>query len=127
MSEPSTNLDLTALSDALGDDDRQALREGADKSANGKTQNDPPATLPMSSATSPPASTASNPAPSMPSAQPEESHSDPNVRNIKAMFPDMDVDTIQAVLVADGGDFERGEWYSDAEMAIADLSMSSQR
>lgn len=34
---------------------------------------------------------------------------DPTSRQIKAMFPDIDTDTIQAVVAAEGGDFERGE------------------
>jgi hypothetical protein len=113
MSEPSTNLDLTALNDALGDDDRQALREETDKAGVTDMKNDSAGTKPPSSATSQPASTANIPAaPTTPAAAPEETHPDQNVRNIKAMFPDMDVDTIQAVLVADGGDFERGEDHS---------------
>lgn len=119
MSEPSANLDLTALNDALGDDDRQALAEGADKMVMPAQQKDsPPALSSQSSAAIPPAhtqvtATANVPAAPPPLADSGENHPDPNVRKIKAMFPDMDVDTIQAVLVADGGDFERGEHQSN--------------
>jgi hypothetical protein len=114
MSEPSANLDLTALSDALGDDDRKAVSEEAKS-----VEQSSPATLSPSSNSqevSPqahvtaPSQIAASTTPAPPATATGTEHPDPNVRNIKAMFPDLDVDTIQAVLVADGGDFERGEW-----------------
>ena len=114
MSEPSANLDLTALSDALGDEDRQALAnvsKKADAAEQGKT--DSPATLSPNASfpphVSPSATPAALPANQQAATDDVTSHPDPNVQNIKGMFPDMDIDTIQAVLVADGGNFEQGE------------------
>jgi hypothetical protein len=115
MSEPSDNLDLTALSDALGEDDRQAMAKASERITSQDKQPASIATPSRSSTTSPPVAHSHNTATAdIPAAPPkppqaETLHPDPNVQNIKAMFPDMDVDTIQAVLVADGGDFERGK------------------
>ncbi|UZJ55498.1 hypothetical protein CBS101457_004818 [Exobasidium rhododendri] len=111
MSEPAPNLDLTALSDALGDNDREALA----RSAKDEEHNSPATLSPSSSprqaspvAHTPPSRLGTSTIPASPAAVAREPEQlDANVRNIKAMFPDLDVDTIQAVLVADGGDFER--------------------
>lgn len=116
MSEPSKNLDLTALSDALGEQDRQSIAQGAKTSTLQGKQSDSPVSLSPSPAPSPKpstnqiASTANTQAVLSPTAAVNTPHPDPNVQNIKAMFPEMDLDTIQAVLVADGGNFEQGEF-----------------
>lgn len=117
MSEPTPKLDLTALSDALGDEESTTISNEVKTS-----ELDSPATLspksrdvsPEAIAATPPSQIATLTTPAAPTvaAPTETEHPDANVRNIKAMFPDLDVDTIHAVLVAEGGDFERGRCYT---------------
>ena len=119
MSEPK--LDMTALNDALGDDPDSTTVDGRPKQSDSSKldAHESPATL-SPSPSSPPqeasdhaaANTAAVPASNAgptPNSREPAPHPDPNVQNIKGMFPDMDVETIQAVLVADGGNFEQGE------------------
>lgn len=130
MSEPDSKLDMTALNDALDGESNaggtkdvptqskpseEAARETMNKSntltidAKTKDGKGSPETL------SPPGSpaeeqTTQSPAtrtPAIPSNNTQTTPLDPTTQQIKTMFPDIDTDTIQAVVVAEGGDFER--------------------
>ncbi|MCO5584947.1 hypothetical protein L7F22_038879 [Adiantum nelumboides] len=134
MSEPESKLDMTALNDALDGESNaggtkdvptqskpseEAARETMNKSntltvdANAKIGKGSPETLSpgspseeqlgnVRSTQSPAAGT-----PAIPSNNTQITPLDPTTQQIKTMFPDIDTDTIQAVVVAEGGDFER--------------------
>lgn len=133
MSEPDSKLDMTALNDALDGEKNaggtkedptqtkpteEAARETMNKSntltvdANVKGGKGSPETLSPGSPSeeNPSKSTTATKTSTVPPISLNSSQKpslDPTTEQIKTMFPDIDTDTIQAVVVAEGGDFER--------------------
>lgn len=110
MSEPSKQLDLTALQAALGDDEQAAAPYslGGDEAAApapAKAAEQPAVVVKESSkSSSTPAATTEPVTPAV--------TGDPQVDNIRAMFPDFDVETVRTVLAHNGGDMEGGELHT---------------
>ena len=135
MSEPESKLDMTALNDALDGESNaggtkeiptqskpseEAARETMNKSntltinAKSKEGKGSPETLSPGSPSEEQVgnggltqSTTVAGTPAIPSNNNQTTPLDPTTQQIKTMFPDIDTDTIQAVVVAEGGDFER--------------------
>lgn len=130
MSEPTDKLDMGSLGEAL--DHEQAgtteaktseehARDTMNKSSTltAETSGSPETLSPSPSrSVSPDAATVSRAeaheqgafprhSTTRPTDSPGEAQTDQTTQNIKAIFPDLDTDTIQAVVVAAGGDFER--------------------
>lgn len=121
MSEPSSKLDMNSLSEALevgATDEITTKEKDAEERARELMNKSNTLTTSTSSTTksgdkdspqtlSPPGSPAEH------GAQSEGVHAapaatlDPTTQQIKSMFPNLEVDTIQAVVVAEDGDFER--------------------
>lgn len=130
MSEPSSKLDMTSLNEALeasGEAENPTKVKAPDEQAR-ETMNKSNTLTADAARQSPetlsPASPSGSPMPDTlakrdgsavvpgqnDTNQPavEQQPLDPTVQQIKSMFPDLDLDTIQAVVSAEGGDFERG-------------------
>ncbi|PWN41720.1 hypothetical protein IE81DRAFT_157215 [Ceraceosorus guamensis] len=120
MSEPESRLDLHALQDALDDQNKNQSRAEAAASSATATQLSKPehgkASPETLSPSSPGSKSPARPTSSAPTAAPTASQSqqqhnaapmNPQVEQIRSMFPDFDQDTVAAVLEAQGSDVER--------------------